>query len=188
MKTFLWTSLFWILVIIAGSICLGFFDLIQPVYAPATSFIAEYTSSDIKGLIVDDFLHSDEFQKSDQFQEILENNCIVPACDCPVMNECPSVNCPVCEAPVETAVQNTPVEVASSMDSEKMNSLMNSFTNVSEMIKKQGETQDTILAKITEISQQITSLKNATEDPATAQRRAEIEAQIAKLQSEYQSL
>jgi len=197
MKTFLWTSLFWILMIVAWFLCLGFFDIMNPVYYPASTFIAKYTSSDIKGIIIDDFMNSDNFKKSSQFQEILDNNCVVPACDCPVMNECPEVHCPVCEA----SVQSTPIVTNQTVDTEKMDIIVNSFTTFAQMLNQQREKQDIVLAKISELSQQINTIKpvctcgtsenQAVVSPNEAQKQqqiAELQSKMEQAQANYEAM
>ena len=182
MKTFLWTSLFWILMIVAWFLCLGFFDIMNPVYYPASIFIAKYTSSDIKGIIIDDFMNSDNFKKSSQFQEILDNNCVVPACDCPVeIHEavCPTLECPKDEEKVCPVCEQSVPQVQNYGED---------FGILKEGVASMLSNQALILNSVQGISQQISSLKVACESPEVAQKKTEIQSKIEALQAEMANL
>ena len=182
MKTFLWTSLFWILAVIAGILCLGFFNLFDPVIPQADTYLAQFLWDSTKGIIIEDFLASDDFKKTKQFDTLLAENCVVPACDCPVeIHEtvCPTLECPKCEEKICPDCEQSVPQVQNYGED---------FGILKEGVASMLSNQALILNSVQVISQQISSLKVACESPEVAQKKTEIQSKIEALQAEMVNL
>ena len=131
---------------------------------------------------MEEFLASDDFKKTEQFDTLLAENCVVPACDCPVeIHEavCPTLECPKCEEKVCPTVDNALPQIKDYSED---------FAMVKEGLSSMLSNQALILNSVQGISQQISSLKVACESPEVAQKKTEIQSKIEALQAEMANL
>lgn len=191
MKTFLWTSCFWIVVMIGGIICLWFNNWVS--IPEVNEYVARFLNEDTKNLVVEDTMSCpseesiiESYKKTIEFMDDIDENCqsMIPSCDCPMYNPLEKETV----AKIETPVQNTPSyneEAIINAIHGEMNGLAQ---NMQTYLQQWNEKQDAMSSQIQALSQQISSIKVSCESPEVAQKKNEILEQMKKLQEQYDTL